>query len=366
MNIKTLSFGCRLNALECEKISAMLSGVIDTAILVNTCSVTGEAERQCAQTVRRLSRENPNAVIFVTGCGATRNPKLFSCIPHAFVIDNSDKMKLQSYIEALKKADFNVAESKIDVFKSTEDKFEYYLVSYTMASGDTAQSVSNALGKAYTNDTAEIIKGINGLSDLGRMQAGRTYLFPSTSSAKAAYAVYSHVIVSGDTVGNLCKAYGVDYSKVSTILQGLNPKMNLSAIQAGRKILLVAANSGKGTPLEVRPNSSSSGNGLLPVVTKSPTNETVEKGGSCFFAARYQNAIWAVWHFVSPDGKTDLTYQEASRQFPTMKILNGMYSTMKLENIPLEANGWKVYCRYTNSAGSTDTASALLTVKGGK
>jgi threonylcarbamoyladenosine tRNA methylthiotransferase MtaB len=122
MNIKTLSFGCRLNALECEKISAMLSGVIDAAILVNTCSVTGEAERQCAQTVRRLSRENPNVVIFVTGCGATRNPKLFSCIPHAFVIDNADKMKPQSYIDALKTADFNIAESKIDIFKSNEDK----------------------------------------------------------------------------------------------------------------------------------------------------------------------------------------------------------------------------------------------------
>ncbi|MCQ2568127.1 MAG: hypothetical protein MJ163_00820 [Alphaproteobacteria bacterium] len=73
MNIKTLSFGCRLNALECEKISQMLSGVVDCAFVVNTCSVTAEAERQCAQTVRKLSRENPNAIIFVTGCGATRN-----------------------------------------------------------------------------------------------------------------------------------------------------------------------------------------------------------------------------------------------------------------------------------------------------
>ena len=88
MNIKTLSFGCRLNALECDKISNMLSKIIDNVILVNTCSVTGEAERQCAQTVRKLSRENPNAVIFVTGCGATRNPQLFSGISRVLVIDN--------------------------------------------------------------------------------------------------------------------------------------------------------------------------------------------------------------------------------------------------------------------------------------
>ena len=264
-----------------------------------------------------------------------------------------------SISEAVTKA----ADSNISVSKTTEDKFEYYLVSYKMASGDTAQSVTSGLGKVYSNDIAEIIRGINGLSDLNGMQAGRTYLFPSASSAGAAYAVYSHVVVSGDSVANLCKAYGVDYGKVSTILQGLNPKTNLAAIRTGSKILLVAANSGKGTPIQIQSDSSSGAKGPLPVVTKSPTSEVVGKGGSCFFAARYHNAIWAVWHFVSPDGKTDLTYQEASKQFPTMKILNGMYSTMKLENIPAEANGWKVYCRYSNKAGSVDTASALITVK---
>ncbi len=122
MKIKTLSFGCRLNALECEKISAMLSGIVNEAILVNTCSVTGEAERQCAQTVRKLSRENPNAVIFVTGCGATRNPKLFESVPGVLVIDNSDKMKLQAYISALQGANFDTGKSHINAFKSNEAK----------------------------------------------------------------------------------------------------------------------------------------------------------------------------------------------------------------------------------------------------
>ena len=122
MSIKTLSFGCRLNAVECEKISAMLSGVVNEAILVNTCSVTAEAERQCAQTVRKLSRENPNGVIFVTGCGATRNPKLFAAVPHTFVIDNKDKMNLQVYIAALQSANFDTKLSHTEVFKSNEDR----------------------------------------------------------------------------------------------------------------------------------------------------------------------------------------------------------------------------------------------------
>ena len=42
-NIKTLSFGCRLNALESEKIQKMLEPHINTAIVVNTCAVTAEA-----------------------------------------------------------------------------------------------------------------------------------------------------------------------------------------------------------------------------------------------------------------------------------------------------------------------------------
>ena len=122
MNIKTLSFGCRLNALECEKITKMLNGVVDTAILVNTCAVTGEAERQSAQTVRKLSRENPNVMIFVTGCGATRNPKLFEKIPHVLVIDNKDKMQLASYLDAIERAGLNICNPKIESFKSSEGK----------------------------------------------------------------------------------------------------------------------------------------------------------------------------------------------------------------------------------------------------
>lgn len=101
-NIKTLSFGCRLNTLETEKIQKMLSPVLKTAIIVNTCAVTAEAERQTGQAVRKIARENPNAPIFITGCAATRNPELFLNIRNVSVIDNINKMNLDAYINALK------------------------------------------------------------------------------------------------------------------------------------------------------------------------------------------------------------------------------------------------------------------------
>jgi len=97
-DIKTLSFGCRLNTLECEKIKNMLAACGICGVIVNTCSVTAEAERQCAQAVRKIARENPGATIFITGCGATRNPDLFKKIPGAVVIPNAQKMNIDAYI----------------------------------------------------------------------------------------------------------------------------------------------------------------------------------------------------------------------------------------------------------------------------
>ena len=97
-DIKTLSFGCRLNALECEKIKNMLETHGICGVVVNTCSVTGEAERQCGQAVRKIARENPGATIFVTGCGATRNPEMFQKIPGTVIIPNEQKMNPSAYL----------------------------------------------------------------------------------------------------------------------------------------------------------------------------------------------------------------------------------------------------------------------------
>jgi hypothetical protein len=99
-----------------------------------------------------------------------------------------------------------------------------------------------------------------------------------------------------------------------------------------------------------------------PIIKKDPTDETVKEGGNCMFVAKYENAIWAVWHFVSPDRQTDLTYEAAAKQFPQMEIIDGMYSTMTLKNVPYELNGWRVYCRYSNNVGVSDTKTALITV----
>lgn len=98
-NIKFVAMGCRLNTLEAEKIANMLDKAFPgPAIIVNTCAVTAEGERQSRQQVRKLSRENPGVPLFITGCAATLSPSDYEKISGvSAVIKNSDKMKLEFY-----------------------------------------------------------------------------------------------------------------------------------------------------------------------------------------------------------------------------------------------------------------------------
>lgn len=92
-----LTFGCRLNTWESE-VMRNHAASLDNVIIVNTCAVTGEAERQARQAIRRAHRENPNARIVVTGCAAQINPESWSDLPGvARVLGNEEKLKAESW-----------------------------------------------------------------------------------------------------------------------------------------------------------------------------------------------------------------------------------------------------------------------------
>ncbi|MEQ1705614.1 MAG: tRNA (N(6)-L-threonylcarbamoyladenosine(37)-C(2))-methylthiotransferase MtaB [Rickettsiales bacterium] len=97
--IKIINFGCRLNIYEGEiiKQNAAEAG-LENAIIFNSCAVTAEAERQVRQSIRKARKENPEAKIIVTGCGAQINPKAYADMPEVDkVIGNEEKLKSQSY-----------------------------------------------------------------------------------------------------------------------------------------------------------------------------------------------------------------------------------------------------------------------------
>ena len=98
MTVDILTFGCRLNAYESEVMRGLSVGVTDT-VIVNTCAVTAEAERQARQAIRKVARERPGARIVVTGCAAQIDPASWAAMPNVDrVLGNDDKLKPESWL----------------------------------------------------------------------------------------------------------------------------------------------------------------------------------------------------------------------------------------------------------------------------
>ncbi|MQA67184.1 MAG: radical SAM protein, partial [Alphaproteobacteria bacterium] len=96
---EVVTFGCRLNALEAEVMRGHAAAAgLDGAIIVNTCAVTTESERQARQAIRRARRENPGATIVVTGCAAQIDAARFAAMPEVdYVVGNAEKMKADTF-----------------------------------------------------------------------------------------------------------------------------------------------------------------------------------------------------------------------------------------------------------------------------
>ncbi|HXI88037.1 MAG TPA: tRNA (N(6)-L-threonylcarbamoyladenosine(37)-C(2))-methylthiotransferase MtaB [Parvularculaceae bacterium] len=91
---EVISLGCRLNAFEGEKIRRLASAAgLSSAVVINSCAVTGEAVRQTRQMIRRARRKNPAAKIIVTGCAAQIDPTSFAAMAEVdAVLGNREKL----------------------------------------------------------------------------------------------------------------------------------------------------------------------------------------------------------------------------------------------------------------------------------
>ena len=97
MSAEILTFGCRLNAFESE-VMRRHTAALDNTIVVNTCAVTAEAERQARQAIRRAARERPDARIVVTGCAVQTNPAAWAKLPGVErVLGNQEKLQAESW-----------------------------------------------------------------------------------------------------------------------------------------------------------------------------------------------------------------------------------------------------------------------------
>lgn len=124
--VQVITFGCRLNAFESEVMKEKLKSFSNDLIIVNTCAVTGEAERQCRQAIRKLKKENPNAQIVVTGCSAEVHSDSFSKMKEvSLVLGNKEKNSIEQYVQQI-----GVLSSKVEGVSQDKDIDSYMITGF--------------------------------------------------------------------------------------------------------------------------------------------------------------------------------------------------------------------------------------------
>lgn len=189
------TLGCKLNFSETSSIASMLQqkgigkvekGEIPDICVVNTCSVTANADKKGRQLIRHLATLYPNAVIIVTGCYAQLKPQEVAMLPNvALVLGSNEKLKISQYLDSwLKNQDpvvdttpaLSISEfmpscergDRTRYFLKVQDGCDYFCTYCTIPfargksrSGEISQLVEMAQKAALNGGKEIVITGVN-------------------------------------------------------------------------------------------------------------------------------------------------------------------------------------------------------------
>jgi threonylcarbamoyladenosine tRNA methylthiotransferase MtaB len=201
------TLGCKLNFSETSTITRMMEKEgfekreftdIADVYVINTCSVTDNADKECRQLVRRIQKKSPESFVVITGCYAQLKPKEIANIPGVdLVLGAAEKFNIAQHIGELTKSSdpakicscdieevsgFNASFSQNDrtrTFLKVQDGCDYNCSFCTipMARGKSrSDSIDNVLkhAKNLANEGVKeiVLTGVN-LGDFGKGPDGK-------------------------------------------------------------------------------------------------------------------------------------------------------------------------------------------------
>lgn len=109
------TLGCKLNFSETSAIGRLLENdgfekrdfnEVADVYVINTCSVTDNADKECRMLVRRIQRKAPQALVVVTGCYAQLKPQEIASIPGVdLVLGAAEKFNIAAHLKEVTKGD---------------------------------------------------------------------------------------------------------------------------------------------------------------------------------------------------------------------------------------------------------------------
>ena len=113
MKIRFVTLGCKLNFAESSAIGKALleqghtrakQGEEADICVINTCSVTDNADHKDRQTIHRIHRQNPNAILIVTGCYAQLQPEQIAQIEGVdYVLGQNEKYEITQLVDDIER-----------------------------------------------------------------------------------------------------------------------------------------------------------------------------------------------------------------------------------------------------------------------
>lgn len=204
------TFGCKLNFAETSSISKQFPksefelvnfGEKADYYVINTCSVTGNAEKTCKQAAKKAKRLNPEAKVSMIGCFSQIKPEVVAAFPEVdLVLGNEDKFNLHHYLQSPeserateihnininKSKVFNPAYSSADrtrSFLKVQDGCDYFCTYCSIPfargrsrSANIADTIKIAKEIAQTDAREIILSGVN-IGDFGKIHNESFYDF---------------------------------------------------------------------------------------------------------------------------------------------------------------------------------------------
>lgn len=205
---RTVAFhtlGCKLNYSETSTLSRMLEAEgfekrrfeeSADVYVINTCSVTENADKECRHLVRRIQRQAPAGLVVITGCYAQLKPAEIAAIPGVdLVLGAAEKFNIVEHLDTLSKGDsaricscdisdvtgFNASFSgsgRTRSFLKVQDGCDYNCSFCTIplargkSRSDSIANVVDTVGRLVDKGVKEVVlTGVN-LGDFGKGASG--------------------------------------------------------------------------------------------------------------------------------------------------------------------------------------------------
>jgi len=175
------TLGCKLNYSETSSISRLLEKEgfrkkdfedLADVYVINTCSVTENADRECRYLVRKIQRKAPESLVVITGCYAQLKPKEIAAIPGVdLVLGAGEKFNIAHHLRELTKGDSSKICScdieEVNSFHSSfssQDRTRSFLkVQDGCDYNCSFCTIPMARGKSRSNKITEVLKTVDEL-----------------------------------------------------------------------------------------------------------------------------------------------------------------------------------------------------------